>query len=110
MATKVKETITPIQITISLLECKCLSFKLSEYGLKNKTPIKVNSYEYMFMMNFNLIDKDNQVRVMFNAKLFEKKESGEKIELGELNATTLFFIANYIEVIKKDSSNLHTIV
>ncbi len=94
-----------IQISLSILECRCLSFSLTDYAVKNKTPIEINNYEFSFTLNFNLNHISKQVRVNFFSKLFEKKEDKINLQLAELNATTLFSLANYDEIIVKNDND-----
>lgn len=99
-----------ISITLSLIENKCLSFDLTEYALSNKKAVNFESYEFSFTLNFNLLEKEKQARVVLNCKLYEKQGPNFKLEIAELKSTTLFFIQNYDEIIKRDDSKINVLI
>lgn len=92
----------PINLTISIIETKCISFSLTEYALNNKAPISQDRYEFAFAVNLTLLDTLKQVRVLISVKLFEKDDKGGKSQIAELNSSYLFLIHNFDEALQRD--------
>jgi hypothetical protein len=99
-----------VNITLSILETKCLSFGFTEYGAQNKDPIPFNGYEFVFTINFTVFDVEKQARVTIHVKFNEKKTEHLKLELAQLSASCLFSIVNFNELVKKDVSNNNFII
>ncbi|SRR5260221_5469291 len=95
--------ISPLNIMLSLLEVKCLSFSLTDYAQKNKTPIAFDKYEFEFRVETAIDEKSKAILLIFTAKLLEKQEN-VKYELAELKSLTAIKLINFEEIIIKNEN------
>lgn len=99
-------------ISLSLLESKCLQFALSEYGLSNQSVVPATGYEFTLSMGFSLIEPApaKHIRIHLLCKLFEKKSEQLKLEIASLHASCTFFIQNFEHIIKRDKTKNKVII
>ncbi|TMI74837.1 MAG: hypothetical protein E6H09_03065 [Bacteroidetes bacterium] len=97
-----------VSLTLSIKECKCLSFSFTDYALKNKKQIALDQYEFTFTLTTQIFENEKLFSVVIETKLFEKQSENVKIELAELKAKCAVAVINFDEVIRKtdDKSQL----
>jgi len=89
-------------ISISLIESKCLHFVLTDYGQSNRLKVPDNHYEFSLSISLTPIENIKQIGITINSQLFEKKTDQLKLELAAIEVSNSFFIQNFTELIARN--------
>jgi hypothetical protein len=100
MANSENLPINPINITLRLLDVKCIFFELSEYAKTNTYQPAFDAYEFQFKLQASVLEEEKEFVINLDVKLFEKR-GNIKYELSNLVCHLKFALVNYNEIILK---------
>jgi hypothetical protein len=93
-----------IQASVSIKDCRLISFALSEFGLSNREFIQQEDSVFEFRMNLVLLDSEKYLVFDFESILFQKTSENQKNEIGKIKGITTFHITQYDQIIRQTDS------
>lgn len=94
-----------ITFTFGITGCKCKSFKLTDFGVKNLSKIGHDKYQFTVSVKLDLSrEKKDSVIVLVNGLLL--KLEGDKEPIAELESEHEFRVVNMTDIIKTTPEGL----
>src|SRR5258708_35922866 len=93
-----------MNVTFSMLDCKCVSFVFSEFAIGNKDIIEKDKFQFLINLSLNISPTDKNISVNVNCVLLDNRE-GQKT-IATLDAINVFNVVNFDEVVIKNADQL----